>query len=77
MSVTEDSALGEAAGLRVKKDVNLLPGVNGLFTSAIAKDFVEEFDSVRKGGGLAPGFKPMSSSAMALSTEKPLDRLVV
>lgn len=26
-SVTDDSVLGEAAGLRVKKEVNLLPGV--------------------------------------------------
>ena len=27
MSVTEDPVLGEAPGLRLKKDVNLLPGV--------------------------------------------------
>jgi hypothetical protein len=69
MSVTEESLLGDAAGLRLKKDVNLLPGVWGFFTSITVRDLVDEVESVRKGGGLDPGLRPISSSTITPSTE--------
>lgn len=75
MSVTEDSVLGEAEVLRVKKAVNLLPGVCGFFTSTTVNDLVEDVESVLRGGGLDPSFGPISSSIITLSTEKPFDRL--
>ena len=77
ISVTEDSVLGEATGLRLKNEVNLLPGVLGCLESTTVKDFVDELEFVRRGGGLVPGFRPMSSSMITLSTEKPFDRFVL
>jgi hypothetical protein len=33
------------------------------------RDFVDEVESVRRGGGLDPGFRGISSSTIGLSTE--------
>ena len=41
------------------------------------KDLVDELELVRRGGGLEPGFSPMSSSMITLSTEKPFDFFVL
>ena len=69
MSVTEDSEPGEAAGLRLKKDVNLPPGVVGFFASSTVNEFVDEVEFVRKGGILACGSRPIASSLVAPSTD--------
>lgn len=56
MSVTLESAPGEGAGLRVKNEVNLLPGEEGFRAS---NDLIELTESMRRGGGLSPGFSPI------------------
>lgn len=56
ISVTAESAPGEAWGFREKKDVNLLPGDAGFFASRIWTLLTE---SIRRGGGLSPGFNPI------------------
>lgn len=51
MSVTFESAPGEATGLREKKDVNLFRGEAGFWTSRALSELNV---SIRKGGGLPP-----------------------
>lgn len=72
MSVIIESELGEATGFREKKDVNLLPGVVGFLLSMTVRDLLEEDESVRKGGGLEPGLRTMSSSTATSSKDRPL-----
>ena len=68
-----DSPPGEATGFLEKKEVNLLPGVWGFFASVTDNDFIEEVESVRKGGGLAPGLGAMSSSSIGAPKDIPFD----
>ena len=51
ISVTAESAPGEAEGFLMKNEENL-PGDWGFFES---KDFIELTESMRRGGGLSPG----------------------
>lgn len=57
ISVTAESAPGEAVGFLIKKEENFPPGDCGLFCSI---DLTELTESMRKGGGLSPGLNPMS-----------------
>jgi len=57
-SVAFDSAPGEGADLRMKNEVNLLPGEDGFRTS---NDLMELIESMRRGGGLSPGLNTISS----------------
>lgn len=56
ISVTAESAPGEAEGFLEKKEENLPPGDCGFFESI---DLTEVTESMRRGGGLSPGRNPM------------------
>ena len=65
-SVLNESVLGDAVRFQPKKEETFPPGVVGFLASLADNDLADDAESIRSGGGRAPGFNAILSSTVPI-----------